>query len=335
MVIGVTELVLLAAKSLAGFLAKPLGERLRDKILGTPDERALEAVCQKAVDRAMREAEGQGVSAAAAAESLDLFTRLLRQLPASGLPVLAPLPEEMETAIQQWRTAAETLGFDPDTMPASFDVVVGRLLVALPNEFADAAERHNSPLFGRVVLANLDRLQAGLTSLTAARVSALVLSAPLVEALSAAYDVCRATGRGFLRADLLLALLNIPGGTAAACFDELGTGQAAAVREQLSRYLARLDPASAGTFRAFDWSEQPDIARARRIAADAGLPVVGDACVLLALLEGSSRTVAELRERLGPRFSRLRAAAAEALKRPENIATPRGVLGDWGLHDGH
>jgi hypothetical protein len=333
MVTGMTELVLLVAKGLAEYLAKPLGERLRDRILGTPDERALEAVCRKAVERAMQEAEREGVSATAVAESLDLFTRLLRQMPAEELPVLAPPPDEMATVVQRWRVAAGALGFDPDTMPASFDLVVGGLLVALPDEFADAGERHGSPLFGRVVLANMDRLQTGLAGLAGASVSALRLSTDVEEALGACYAACRATDRAFLRADLLLVLLKIPGGAATACFDKLGTGQAAAIRQQLSRYLAGLDPSSAGAFSSFDWSLQPEIARGRRIAANAGLPVVTDACVLLALLEGSSGTAAELRERLGPRFSRLRAAAAGALKRPDTVATPRGVLGDWGKPD--
>lgn len=335
MVLAVPEPVLLASEVLAEFLAKPLGERLKDKILGTPEERALEAVCRSAVERAMREAEHEGVSPTAIAESLDLFIRMIQQMPAEELPVLAPPPDEMATAIQRWRTAAEALGFDPDTMPASFDVVVGRLLMVLPEEFADAAERHGSPLFGRVVMANLDRLQTGLAGLASARVAALRLSAPVAKAFGDAYDTCRLTGRAFLRADLLLALLKIDGGAATACFDKLGAGQATALRQQLSRYLAGPDAASAGTFRAFDWSEQPDMAQARRIAADAQLPVVTDACVLLALLAGSSLTVAELRANLGPRFSRLRTAAAEALTGPNAVPTPRGVLGDWGRTDDH
>ncbi|MEU6590006.1 Clp protease N-terminal domain-containing protein [Streptomyces sp. NPDC046881] len=336
------ELLTTVAGALARMIVGPLGARIGTAVLGPAEMRAVEKACLAAVERAVDDVREEGAGPEEADHLLGLLRDLVGEVELDDLPLLAPMPpadpaagahKETVAAVARWRAAAERLGQDPDTFPTGFEHLVERLLAHIPEEVTEAATATGSALFPRVVLTRLERLDTSLQGLgTAVHTAATPLpplAEPLHEALDAAREVCRATQRAFVTPDLLLALLAVPHGRAAACFDSVRPALAATVREMLRRYLATTE---FGPFHPFDWAERADVQHARRLAARDRAPVVNDAHLLLGVLEGGSATSRQLAEWLGADHERLRAAATAAARsaRPFAAGTPGVVFGTGG-----
>lgn len=132
------------------------------------------------------------------------------------------------------------------------------------------------------------------------------IAADLLRRLDAGYAGCRDAGRAFRTPHLLVVLLDRPDGPAAAAFDDVGPGLAAAVLGQLRAYL---DRAAGGRFTPFEWSERADVRLAQQFAHERLAVAVDDAHLLLGVLDAGSNTIQDLASSLGDTFTRLRAAA--------------------------
>jgi hypothetical protein len=309
------ELVSLVAGSLADVLLGPVFDEMKRRVAGSAEHREVQSICRKALERAVRGSETSGgVAEVDVSASLALFHDFLLSLPMDAFPVIAPDPADVQARLDEWRVAADADGKDRDTWPMGFDVVVRRLFAFLPEEFEAAGRRPGTAVFPTVVLENLGLLRARVGALLAGQANALPLASPLAESLEAARLRCVTADRAFSRADLLYALLAIKGGTASAALDAASPGEAAEVRNQLGRYFA--GPMAPHPFVSFDVKELPDLAEAGRIAIAEGLPRVSDACAFLAVMGGTSQTIAQLKHRLGP--ARLQRAIAIATKRLGN-----------------
>ncbi|MEU9471795.1 hypothetical protein AB0D78_35355 [Streptomyces avermitilis] len=327
------------AGALARLLVGPVGTRIGTAVLGPAQIRALEKACRAAVERAVDDVREEGATEEEADHILGLLHDLVAEVALDDLPLLpaAPHPDpaagarrETAGAVARWRAAAERLGQDPDTFPTGFEHLIERLLAHIPEEVAEAATATDSALFPRVVLTRLERLDNSLQSLGTAVHTAIAplppLAEPLLQALDATREVCRASQRAFVTPDLLLALLALPYGRAAACFDSVRPALAATVREMLQRYVSTTE---FGPFHPFDWAERADVQHARRFAARDRAPVVSDAHLLLGVLEGGSATSRQLAEWLGVGYDRLRTAATAAARsaQPFPAGTPGVVFG--------
>jgi hypothetical protein len=315
-----------AAGSLAEVLLTPVVGNVKTRLTGDSQEREVEAICRRAIEQAVRETVATDAIPKEQVElSIWLFKDLILSFPVSELAVVPSSPETLDAWLQKWRAAADAQGKDRSTWPGGFDAVVRRLIQILPNEFAKAGARSGSPVFPAVVMANLGLLRAHLSILLETQCAMVPLSAPLDLALRTAYNRCSRTDRAFSRAHLLQALLTIRGGAATAAFEAVGPGEAHEVSSQLARYIS--GPDSPRPFKSFDWSQQADITEARRIAVRENIGLVTDACVLVAVLEGSSRTIGQLKERLGQkRFTRLNTAARSLLINSPPPETPGRIL---------
>jgi hypothetical protein len=333
------ELLTPVAGALARILVGPVGTRVGTAVLGPAQIRALEKACRAAVERAVDDVREEGATKEEADHVLGLLHALVAEVELDDLPLLPAMPHsdpaagahrETASAVARWRAAAERLGQNPDTFPTGFEHLIERLLAHIPEEVAEAAAATNSALFPGVVLTRLERLDNSLHSLGAAVHTAIEqlppLAEPLHQALDAAREVCRASQRAFVTPDLLLALLALPHGRAAACFDSTRPALAATVRAMLQRYLATTE---LGAFHPFDWAERADVRHARRCAARHRAPVVSDAHLLLGVLEGGSATARQLAEWLGADYDRLRTAATAAARnaQPLPAGTPGIVFG--------
>ncbi|MBL1104553.1 hypothetical protein JK361_08075 [Streptomyces sp. 5-8] len=345
------ELVTPVAGALARALLGPVGARIGRVVLGPAERRALEKACRAALERAVGDLREEGATREEADHVLGLLQRLMEEVEPEDMPLFAPLrapdpsvaaahagtggepgaPDTERTgAVLVWRQAAERAGQDPDTFPMAFDHLVERLFTHMRAEVTEAAATLGSPLFPRVVLTRLERLDTSFRALVAAVHTAaaplIPLAEPLRQALDTAREVCRTSRRAFVTPDLLLALLSIPYGRTAACFDSVRPALADTVRHMLQRYLTTTE---FGPFHPFDWAERADVQHARGQAARDGAPVVSDAHLLLGVLEGESATNLQLARWLGPDHGKLRRAALAAARgAPPAAGTPGTVFGD-------
>ncbi len=245
------------AGALVGVVARVAG----DKLLGTPQQRAIHAACEAAVERAVHDVSAAGASEEDIVHALALTQRLV------GLRDLVDLKAAGSTRqrvpLAEWQQRFDELGYDPQTFPVSFEQLVDRITVYLQEELRAHARDRGSPLFGSAVLDDLDVVISTVREIarvfqgwSVARL--LPLSAAVKSALDGQRGHCEAIGRPFFTPDLLLALLTMPG-RVAQCFDEAEPASAGRVRSQLLFYTARLPAGTAGGFVPFDWVEREDV----------------------------------------------------------------------------
>jgi Clp amino terminal domain, pathogenicity island component len=153
---------------------------------------------------------------------------------------------------------------------------------------------------------------------------------PLESGLEALLDMkkerCRRQDVPVLTPHILHALLAPAKGAAARAFDVVRPGLADEVRGELEAY-ERSDALRAPEmhFADFGWRHHDAVKRASALARRERAPEIGQAHLLVAVLESSSGTVASLKARLGQaQFERLVAAAREPPARIE--ATPGAVF---------
>ncbi|MFZ0592624.1 MAG: hypothetical protein WAM39_19355 [Bryobacteraceae bacterium] len=111
----------------------------------------------------------------------------------------------------------------------------------------------------------------------------------------------------FQTPSVLLALLNVPGSTLAKALDEIKRDLSTKLLGLVNAHL-EIQTQAAGTsigFRPFRWDERADMQAARKLAALDRSGLILQKHVLLAVLEGNSRTKQDLEEALGERFSEL------------------------------
>jgi hypothetical protein len=160
----------------------------------------------------------------------------------------------------------------------------------------------------------------------------LVALAPtLHQALNRARASCELANKQFFTPNLLLALLDLPGGRVAQCFDALQPGLAGKLRKGLQGYLATTAyDRSFPHFEPFDWIERPEVRRAQELALQAGQPAVNDVHLLAGVLECESNTRDQLVDILGSDFDRLRQIMTPTLRDARWHGTP-GVV--WRTSD--
>lgn len=150
----------------------------------------------------------------------------------------------------------------------------------------------------------------------------LPLSGVLQESLDRLRATCHRDGRRVYTPDLLIALLDLPGGRVGPCFDVIQMDLSLEVRAWLARHRARLAD-RAEPYQPFEWAERQEVRRAKSLAYDDGLAYITELHLLLAILDGPSTTVARLKSRLGNNFHLVRdRAVALRSTLPETLRTP-------------
>lgn len=264
------------------------------------------------------------------AHALALVERLVQARRPDGLPVLQVEPGEVWAALQEWRSSADSVGFDLATFPLGFDAVVEGLLTAIPDECARAARRSGSPLFNQVVVSNLEQLRTEVLALSRqAGDGRLARLTPIAAAVRASLDVARLTcqmaDRRFYTPDLLLGLLQAPEGRIIRCFNMALPGLGEDVRKQLRDYVSALTRESAGSYIPFGWMEREEVRRAQVVAWEAGAGAVTEVHLLLGFLETESNTREQLASMVD--LERLRDCATTLLHASAGPGTPGAVLG--------
>jgi hypothetical protein len=158
------------------------------------------------------------------------------------------------------------------------------------------------------------------------------LSDVVEEALDAARSSCEARRRAFHNADLLLALLDIPSGYVAACFNAVRPNLANEARTFLTAWIAELArDQQRHPFQPFKWVEHPAVKQARDLVVTDGGDAINEVYLLLGVLSTKSNT----RRQLG-RYIDLDHLAREAHARrsapdhtlmtsdPDNVTWPVG-----------
>lgn len=115
---------------------------------------------------------------------------------------------------------------------------------------------------------------------------------------------------------LLLMLLRAPGSPALKCFERVSPGLGATLDSSLAAYLASPEAKTGMPDRVPDWHERPEMIAAWEEARGAGDTRIAQRDLFVALLRSPSRTIVELRDRLGPAFAAL-VAHAESIPRHE------------------
>jgi hypothetical protein len=318
------------ASSLAVVLGKTVGRRIADGVLGSPEQRQLDAACAAAVGRVVENMTKAGSEDPETAHALTLVERLVQARRPDGLPVLQVEPDEVWTALQEWRSSADDIGFDLATFPLGFDAVIEGLLTAIPDECTRAARRSGSPLFNQVVISNLERLRAEVLALSPqvgdGRLARLT---PIAAAVRASLDDarlnCEMTDRKFYTPDLLLGLLQTPESRVIRCFNMALPGLGEDVRQQLQHYVSALNRESAGPYIPFDWMEREEVRHAQMLAWEAGAGAVTEVHLLLGFLETESNTREQLASMVD--LERLRDCAMTLQQASPGPGTPGAVLG--------
>jgi hypothetical protein len=143
--------------------------------------------------------------------------------------------------------------------------------------------------------------------------------------LDAAVALCRARNRSFYTPDLLIALLDMPRGRTADCFDETRAGLARRVHEALDADLRKMNPSQVLPFQPFEWTERPDVRLAQDLALVDASAVVTEIYLLLGVLGSDSGTRRRLIELLEPEgYDRLCAIANDRRNRPPDVLKTPG-----------
>ena len=291
------------ASSIAGRLVgptvKPLGKKIRDIVLGPPEQAAIEKAIRTAIGRAVDEVRDQGLDQEMVQHVLLMFELLFLRQYRDNPGAITQANDDV--ALRYWRQAAEAAGCDLATFPLHFSQVVERILEYLPEILREEAAKPESPLFNRMTVTALTDLEARLTAVLEMSATALSCTVPLAEplrrTLDGALQTARATDRVFVTPDLLLALLRQPHSLTRDIFDYTRQGLATEIEDMLSSYLAS---APLARFADFDWRERGDVRAAQVVATRQGSPVVTEGHLLIGILETPSNTQRQLLAWLGP-----------------------------------
>jgi hypothetical protein len=318
------------ATRVAGAAFKPLGEKARDFVLGSPEEVATERAIRTAITRAVDEASGQGLSREMAQHVLEMLEHLfVRQYPGGSTVINASDPE---AALRYWRDAAEAAGWDLATFPLHFPVVVRYILEYIPEALRDEASKHDSPLFNQNMVTALTDLEACLDAILATSGIALSVvipvAKPLRRKLDTAVQAARSVDQAFVTPHLLLELIRSRESPTSHVLDYTRQGLAKEIEEILSAYLAT---ARLGKFVDLDWRERPEVQAARVTAARQASPVVTEGHLLVGILETPSNTQKQLVEWLGAELVGKAREAALGLHDVPRIGTPGIVFPGKGL----
>jgi hypothetical protein len=176
--------------------------------------------------------------------------------------------------------------------------------------------------------------ESGNNTTAAVSLQSLARAVPLAGALSAALEAsrasCAAQGRAFYTLDLLLVLVDLPGGRVASCLDQARAGASSEVREWLHRTLAELAGLNTHPFQRFEWVERPEVRQAQDLALEDGTGIVTEVHLFMGALGGDSSSVESLARLLGSAGATVK-AAADRMRRelPHALRTPAPV------HDRH
>jgi hypothetical protein len=147
------------------------------------------------------------------------------------------------------------------------------------------------------------------------------LSSQVRKSLTAAYRACEARERAFRTADLLLALLDLPGGYVADCFDAVESGLAKGTRAWLVDWTSEMTQNRDEDPPRRTWAEHPAISRAWELVAADGGPRVNEVYILLGVLDGHSNARRQLEGYVD--LARLRREAESRSHLPDqDIASP-------------
>jgi ATP-dependent Clp protease ATP-binding subunit ClpA len=131
------------------------------------------------------------------------------------------------------------------------------------------------------------------------------MSGQVREALDAARNACQARHRAVYTFDVLLALLDMPGGRVRSCFEDVASGLSDRVRQGL---LAMPDPGKQQhPFVPFEWVERDDMQLAWQYTLSDARPAVSDLHLLLAILDSQSETNLWLKRCLRHEHAQVRA----------------------------
>jgi len=151
-------------------------------------------------------------------------------------------------------------------------------------------------------------------------------SLPLEKTLESALDsrksMCLAAGRPLYTFDLLLVLLEMPGGRVAGCFDDAQAGWAAKVRAELEGHANSIQAGYDGGFVPFEWPERKEFGAAQQAARLARKPKIADVHLLLGILATPSTTMENLRNEFGDQVQRLREGTTILAKKSPRGRTP-------------
>lgn len=292
----------------AGTAGSALSKYAVRAVAGSAHSRALNTVYQRAVDRAVAEvAESDpDLSKLDLRHAVGLLEMVLAGAEAGDVPLISAR-EGTGRAVEQLRARAAGSGLDPDTFPLPFDRLVDVLLRLIAEEATQAAvDQDGNPLFPAAALARLDDLRASVRTMA----HLVPLSGQVREALLAAARGCEAADRRLYTPDVLLALLHLPDGSVATCFNMAAAGLAPKIVGALTRYLAA--NVTQG-FLPIEWAERPEIRQAQTYAWSHGLPAVTGPSLLLGVLDTPSTTREGLAKQLGPLFDVIRDIAVSQL----------------------
>jgi Clp amino terminal domain, pathogenicity island component len=315
------------ASSIAGRLAgptvKPVGKKLRDVVLGPPEQTATEQIIRTAIGRAVDEVRDQGLDQEMVRHVLLMFEHLFMRQYRDNADAITQANNEV--ALLYWRQAAEAAGWDLATFPLHFPQVVERILEHLRVVLREEAGKPESPLFNRMTVTALTELEARVAAVLETSATALARAVPLAEPLRRTLDgalhTARATDRAFFTPHLLLALLRQPDSLTGEIFNHTQRGLAKKIEDRLSAYLAGTP---LGRFADFDWRERGDVRAAQVAAVRQGSPVVTEAHLLIGILETPSNTRRQLVAWLGPELA---GKAKEAALRLQSAAARTGTPG--------
>jgi hypothetical protein len=134
-----------------------------------------------------------------------------------------------------------------------------------------------------------------------------------------------ASGIALRAPSLLLTMLRMPGSVALQCMQAVSPELGATLFRSLEAYLASAE-AKAGTERMRDWHERPEMVAAWNEARRNGRVQITAGDLLVALLRSSSKTIVEMRERLGGSFSLLLQRAESLAHQPQAEETTPGTI---------
>jgi hypothetical protein len=144
---------------------------------------------------------------------------------------------------------------------------------------------------------------------------------------------CKLADHAFATPHMLLALLEIPGSRAAACFELAQGGLAEHFRQGLRGDMQRIyQKGGQPPFRPFEWIERFEVRRGIELAIQFQAPRVSEAYILLGILENQSSKMRQaMAEHLGPvlyeRLCRAARARVKGLDTPGSVTVKYPALG--------
>jgi len=316
------------ARSVARSAARPVGAKVRDYVLGAPEEAAISRALRAAIDAAVAPTGDRELDRDTVGHVLAMLEQLFQQQYFADAKAIDQ--PDRETALAYWHAAAEAAGWDLATFPLYFPWIVGRILDVLPEKLRIEAAKPDSPVTNYVVVSALRDLELSLTSVLYTGAAALTylipVSQPLRRTLDQAVRSARLADHAFVTPYVFLAILRAPDSLVPDILDLAHQGLAAEIGEILSRYVAQ---AKLGPFVELDWREREDVQAARLAALRHGAPVVSEAHLLIGILEAPSNTQRQLVAWFGAeRTAAVKEAARSAQGAAVRLRTPGRIFPD-------